>query len=182
MGQGKLLVSEQTQKNSGADQSRRLLRRRFSYRLVRLATQWRREIDLDLRQFGLTDATWRPLYYLRVLPAPVRQTDLARAMLVEAQSLVRLLDVLERRGLIHRDTDPDDRRSKLVTLTDAGVAMGETVLGVADGVAARFLEGVSDDALKECEAVFDQVWSGRGHDRASVEGSSKSPDRVVGES
>lgn len=174
-------MSEQTRKDNVADQSTRLLRRRFSYRLVRLATQWRREIDLDLRQFGLTDATWRPLYYLRVLPAPVRQTDLARAMLVEAQSLVRLLDVLERRGLIHRDTDPDDRRSKLVSLTDAGVAMGETVLGVADGVAARFLEGVSDDALKECEAVFDQVWSGRGHDRASAGESVKSPDPVVGE-
>ncbi|MCH4091586.1 MarR family winged helix-turn-helix transcriptional regulator [Acetobacter sp.] len=168
-------MSGQTQAGNVASQSTKLLRRRFSYRLVRLATQWRREIDLDLRQFGLTDATWRPLYYLRVLPGPVRQTDLARAMLVEAQSLVRLLDVLERRGLIHRDTDPDDRRSKFVTLTDAGVAMGETVLGVADDVALRFLEGVSDDALKECEAVFDQVWSGRGHDRASAETAPKSP-------
>ena len=173
-------MSEQVRKDSVDAQSTRLLRRRFSYRLVRLATQWRREIDLDLRQFGLTDATWRPLYYLRVLPAPVRQTDLARAMLVEAQSLVRLLDVLERRGLIHRDTDPDDRRSKLVSLTDAGVAMGETVLGVADDVAARFLDGVSDEALKECEAVFDQVWSGRGHDRVSAGEAEGCSDPVAG--
>ncbi|AQS85628.1 MAG: MarR family transcriptional regulator [Acetobacter aceti] len=173
-------MSEQAQKGNDTDETTRLLRRRFSYRLVRLATQWRREIDLDLRQFDLTDATWRPLYYLRILPAPVHQTDLARAMLVEAQSLVRLLDVLERQGLIHRDTDPDDRRSKLVSLTDAGVAMGETVLGVADDVAVRFLDGVSDEALKECEAVFDQVWSGRGHDRAPTEETSQSQGLVAG--
>nr|WP_194299897.1 MarR family transcriptional regulator [Acetobacter conturbans] len=136
------------------------MRRRFGYRLARLATQWRREIDHDLRPFDLTDATWRPLYYLRVLPSPVRQTDLARSMLVEAQSLVRLLDTLERQGLVRRDVDPDDRRSKLVSLTEAGAEMGETVLSVADDVAARFLEGVSDEALEGCQAVFNQVWSG----------------------
>lgn len=149
---------------TASEESTRLLRRRFGYRLVRLATQWRREIDHDLRQFDLTDAMWRPLYYTRLLPAPVRQTDLARTMMVEAQSLVRLLDSLERRGLIERAVDPDDRRSKLISLTEAGSAMGETVLGVADAVAARILGGVSDAALTGCQQVFDRLWEGGASD------------------
>jgi DNA-binding MarR family transcriptional regulator len=37
------------------------------------------------------------------------------------------LDRLEARGLIRRDPDPDDRRSTLITLTDAGLATIDTV-------------------------------------------------------
>ncbi|MFT8717777.1 MarR family winged helix-turn-helix transcriptional regulator [Acetobacter sp.] len=164
-------MTEHIQDQDQPGETTLLLRRRFGYRLSRLATQWRREIDHDLRPFDLTDATWRPLYYLRILPTPVRQTDLARAMLVEAQSLVRLLDALEKKGLIERDVDPEDRRSKLVTLTPNGSVMSETVLGVADEVAARILDGVSDEALKGCQAVFDQVWSGLMNDRFACDDS-----------
>ncbi|NHO32573.1 MarR family winged helix-turn-helix transcriptional regulator [Acetobacter fallax] len=134
-------------------------RRRFGHRLARLATLWRREIDHDLRQFNLTDATWRPLYYLRSLPSPVRQTDLARALSVEAPSLVRVLDVLEKQRLVSRDVDPDDRRSKLITLTPAGTVMADRVLRAADSVGERLLSDVSEEALNQSLAVFDQVWS-----------------------
>ncbi|MBV1837428.1 MarR family transcriptional regulator [Acetobacter estunensis] len=134
-----------------------LLRRRFGHRLARLATHWRREIDHDLRRFNLTDATWRPLYYLGTLEPPVRQTDLARALSVEAQSLVRVLDVLEQRGLVTREVDPDDRRSKLVVLTQEGAAMGKAVLAVADDVAARVLSDVSERELVLCLDVFERV-------------------------
>lgn len=55
-------------------------RRFFGYRLARLSAVWRREIDADLRAFGLTDATWRPIYYLNFSKTPMRQTDLARSL------------------------------------------------------------------------------------------------------
>ncbi|KFL89442.1 Transcriptional regulator, MarR family [Acetobacter malorum] len=91
-------------------------RRSFGHRLARLAAIWRREIDADLRRFSLTDATWRPIYYLNFSEQPVRQTDLARSLSLEAPSLVRLLDVLEKRGFIVREIDEEDRRSKLVSI------------------------------------------------------------------
>lgn len=135
------------------------LRREFGQRLARLATHWRREIDLELRQFSLTDATWRPLYYLRSLPPPVRQTDLARALSVEGSSLVRILDVLERQKLVARETDPADRRSKLISLTRMGSDVADQVLLAADTVAARFLGNVQEESLNECLTVLDDVWS-----------------------
>lgn len=73
----------------------------FGRRLARLGAAWRRQVDHDLREYGLTEATWRP-----VLPwpatAPVRQTDLVRVLEIEAPSVARLLDVLERRDLVFR--------------------------------------------------------------------------------
>lgn len=158
-----------------------VLRRRFGHRLARLATHWRREIDHDLRPFNLTDATWRPLYYLRSLPSPVHQTDLARAMSVEAPSLVRLLDVLERQDLIARDVDPEDRRSKLITLTEVGAELAERVLKAADDVGARLLAAVPDTALRGCLSVFEEVWDVLQKDREGEAASSRGDASGVGQ-
>ncbi|MBS0966142.1 MarR family winged helix-turn-helix transcriptional regulator [Acetobacter okinawensis] len=132
-------------------------RRSFGYRLARLASMWRREIDADLRAFGLTDATWRPIYYLHLSSSSMRQTDLARSLSLEAPSLVRLLDVLEKRGYVVRETDEEDRRSKLVSITSQGRHVADLVCRVADQVTARLMAGVSDPELEECCGVLDRV-------------------------
>ncbi|MFT8676055.1 MAG: MarR family transcriptional regulator [Acetobacter sp.] len=132
-------------------------RRFFGYRLARLAAVWRREIDADLRAFGLTDATWRPIYYLNFSSTPMRQTDLARSLLLEAPSLVRLLDVLEKRGYVVRETDEEDRRSKLVSITDEGRQVAALVNRVADTVTARLTDTVTDHELEACCGVLDRV-------------------------
>ncbi|GBQ97954.1 MarR family transcriptional regulator [Acetobacter nitrogenifigens DSM 23921 = NBRC 105050] len=134
-----------------------LMRREFGQQLSRIATAWRREVDRDLRSYNLTDAQWRPLYYLGQLPPPVRQTDLAQALSVEAPSLARVLDVLEKTGLVTRDVDGEDRRSKHVTLTRAGANMADRVRDAVDGVGARLLEGASTQALQDCLSVFGRV-------------------------
>ena len=94
----------------------------FGRRLFRLGQNWRRQLDQQMRQFGLTDATWRPLLYLGRLGDGMRQTDLAAALDIEGPSLVRLLDALERQGLVERCGEPDDRRVKTLRMTPAGHA------------------------------------------------------------
>ncbi len=47
----------------------------------------------------------------------MRQNFLAERLGIEAMTLSGYLDRLEQRGLIARDTDPADRRAKLVSLT-----------------------------------------------------------------
>lgn len=132
-------------------------RRSFGHRLARLAAVWRREIDADLREYGLTDATWRPIYYLTLSSMPVRQTDLARSLSLEAPSLVRLLDVLEKRGFIVREIDEEDRRSKLVSITEAGRDIASLVSRAADRVAMRLTADVSSAELEQCCQIFDRV-------------------------
>jgi|GEM_PF-861706 len=133
------------------------LERLFGQKIVRLATAWRREIDLELRPFGMSDATWRPVFYLAVLPPPVNQTELARAMSIEAPSLARLMEVLERRDLITRTTDSADRRSKVVALTPRGIEVGRDVLAAVQAVASRLLAGLTIEELRLCVSLFDRV-------------------------
>ncbi len=125
--------------------------------MLRLGTAWRREIDHDLRRFGLTEATWRPILMLGMLPPPVRQTDLARALEMEGGSLVRLLDVLESNGLVERISDARDRRSNQVIVTAEGARIYRHVYEACEAVGARLLGDVSAQEQALCQSVFDRI-------------------------
>jgi DNA-binding MarR family transcriptional regulator len=57
----------------------------------------------------------------------LRQQDLADNTLKDKASLTCLIDNLTKRGLVDRYEDPDDRRSKLIFLTDEGKKLGKTI-------------------------------------------------------
>ena len=127
-------------------------------RLVyRVSTAWRREIDYRVRDFGVTEATWRPLLYIGRLGDGQRQTDLAAALMIEAASLVRLVDALERAGLVERIEDPDDRRSKRLTMTPEGRAVYDKVAALHSQLAQDFIKDVSPADLDVCAGVLDRV-------------------------
>src|SRR6201998_4686989 len=95
-----------------------------------------------MRLIGLTEATWRPLIYLRALGDGVRQKELATAMSIEGPSLVRLLDSLERRGFIERREDEDDPRAHGIYLTRAGQALAVRAARIGNGLQPRLMAAV----------------------------------------
>lgn len=92
----------------------------LTFRVMRLATLWRTGLDRALRPHGMTLAVMRPMAYLRMLPKGATQRDLAHTMNIDCSALVRVLDLLEKQGLITRKPDAQDRRAKRLFLTEAG--------------------------------------------------------------
>ncbi|MGD9572584.1 MAG: MarR family winged helix-turn-helix transcriptional regulator [Thermoleophilia bacterium] len=83
----------------------------------------------------------------------VTQAELARLQRVEAPSMCRMVDRLEREGLVSRGASPDDRRAVRVTLTPAGraaaregaraaVALDDEVFAALDPEERRVLAGL----------------------------------------
>lgn len=97
------------------------------FRLSSLTRRWRQVLDATFQSSGLTDATWRPLLHLYLMGDGVRQKDLAASMGLEGPSLVRLMDTLLDKGLILRVEDEEDRRAKLISLTEAGRKLVEEI-------------------------------------------------------
>lgn len=95
-------------------------RDRFGFLFVTLARGWRRVIDAELARTGLTDATWTPLVHLAIAGDGISQTELAARVGLDASTLVRLIDKLQKRGLLERQPDPNDRRARRLVLTPAG--------------------------------------------------------------
>ena len=68
--------------------------------------------DLSVRQFG----TLETLYHLGTMS----QTDICGKLLKSGGNTTLVIDNLERRGLVQRRRDPDDRRVVMVELTGSG--------------------------------------------------------------
>ena len=129
----------------------------FGFRVARLARRLRQAVDAELQAVGLTDATWRPLAYVGRLGGGVRQKELATALGIEGPSLVRLLDNLERRGLIERREDESDRRARGIYLTQAGHDLAVRVAKVGTEIQSRLLASVPPEDLETCQRVLAQI-------------------------
>lgn len=71
-----------------------------------------------LEQRGLTHAGLIALHFLEA--GFTSQADLARLARVEAQTMSRTVDRLEREGLVARSPYPGDRRRHILSITEAG--------------------------------------------------------------
>lgn len=132
-------------------------RARFGIRFSLLARHWRHKLDAHLAQAGLTDATWVPLIHLDETGGGISQKDLARRVGVDSSSLVRVLDILERQGLIARRRCEADGRARLVSLTPEGerrVALIRDELGKGE---RTLLTDLSDQEIAGMLACFDRI-------------------------
>lgn len=77
----------------------------------------RRDFDRRARTVGLTRAQWSVLAHLARNEGS-NQAAIADYLDVEPITLVRLLDRLEESGWIERRIDPNDRRARLIHLTE----------------------------------------------------------------
>ncbi|MCK0198742.1 MarR family transcriptional regulator [Ancylobacter sp. 6x-1] len=95
-------------------------RLRFGITFSLLARRWRRTLEAHLSAAGLSGATWVPLVHLRETGGGISQKELAALVGVDGSSLVRVLDILAREGLIERRKDERDGRTNLIHLTTPG--------------------------------------------------------------
>lgn len=133
------------------------VRDNFGNVLGQASRQWRRALDLRLRPYGLTDATWLPLLQLSRASAPMRQKDLAEALFLDSSSVVRLLDALQASGFIERREHPEDRRVKTIILTEAAQEVLTKVNQVASDVRYQVLSGLTDEELEVASRVMRNI-------------------------
>jgi len=65
---------------------------------------------------------------LRFLQQPLPMSELADTLWCDASNVTGIVDRLEARGLVERRASPDDRRVKLLCLTDEGEVLRDRVV------------------------------------------------------
>jgi DNA-binding MarR family transcriptional regulator len=102
----------------------------------------------------------RPAHFtLLKFPGPhgVRPTELAAHVGLRKQALNPLLNDLETWGYLVRGGDTDDRRGRVVRLTERGFALVRTMREALEDMEAALRERVGERALEEFLAVLDAV-------------------------
>jgi DNA-binding MarR family transcriptional regulator len=122
--------------------------------VARLDAELREQADMSLIDY---DAL------VQLSEAPDRRlpmAELARAVVYSRSGLTRLVDSLERRGLVARERSSSDRRSWYTVLTDHGLAELEDAWRVhATGVKDHFAAHTSTEQARTLAAVFGSVIS-----------------------
>ncbi len=122
-----------------------------------------KELDAELEsRHGLPLSSYEVLINLQAAPGRRRRmAELAEGVLLSRSGTTRLVDRLERDGLLERDTCDSDGRGCFAVLTDRG----EEVLSRArathlEGVRERFLRHFKRAELEQMAAWWDRVMPG----------------------
>jgi DNA-binding MarR family transcriptional regulator len=88
----------------------------------RAARALARRFDEALRPLGLTNGQFSLLMSLN-RPEPPAMAAVASLLAMDRTTLTAALKPLERRGLLRASRDPEDRRSRLLSLTPKGMTL-----------------------------------------------------------
>ncbi|WP_286996719.1 MULTISPECIES: MarR family winged helix-turn-helix transcriptional regulator [Comamonas] len=129
----------------------------FGHLLMRVSRTWRSVVDGRLADLGLTDTTWVPLFHLHAADQALTLKQLAQRVGLDSSTLVRVVDLLESRGLVVRETDASDRRSKSLRLTEQGLAVVADVRGKLYQVEAQVLAGMDARTISTLREGMQQL-------------------------
>ena len=111
------------------------------------------------------------LYKLHVHGDATRITALAEMLGVDAPTVTRKIQQLERDGLVVRHADPDDGRASRIALTPAGRRTLERVLKARRAWLERLLEGWDDEDLARFGSLLGRFSTSLERDMEDARGS-----------
>ena len=120
-------------------------------------------LDAELmREHGLSLSSYEVLLFLNDAPdGQLRMSDLADGVLLSRSGLTRLVDRMERDGLLRRERCADDARGFNAAITDEGRAMFRVARRThLDGVRERFLAHLSPQELRDLAERWERLLPG----------------------
>jgi DNA-binding MarR family transcriptional regulator len=131
--------------------------------LLRVHAALTRELDAELtREHDLPLSSYDVLIHVQAAPGRrCRMSELAERVLLSRSGMTRLVDRLEREGLLVRDSCSDDGRGLFAVLTDAGDALLARARPThLAGVRERFLCHFEPAELEALAAAWERVLPG----------------------
>lgn len=111
---------------------------------------------LDVSAQGLTPETWFVLARIHA-DGPLRLVDLTEPALDDAPNVSRLVDRLVSAGWVERRPAPDDRRSKLVSVTPEGRRVASKLHERAVDERRRVFAGFDERQLAALTDALDRI-------------------------
>lgn len=97
------------------------------------------EIPLTPEQFMLIDLLWNQ--------GPMTQQQLVNQLQKDKNSVTMLVDAIEKKGLVVRQQNANDRRSNTIVLTDKALDIKANAKQKGISILDNILEGISEDEL-----------------------------------
>ena len=112
-------------------------------------------LDAELAQFDISAAQY--VILVNLASGCDSSSDLCRSVSYDPGAMTRMLDRLERKGLIRRVRCFEDRRVARLALTDEGKAVYPQLIERAATVLNRKLRGFSPDEVRRLESLLQRM-------------------------
>jgi DNA-binding MarR family transcriptional regulator len=106
---------------------------------------------------NLTIEQWSVLYHLWKQDG-ISQQDLCKATFRDKPSITRLVDNLEKAGLVKRIAAENDRRINRIYLTKQAQKLQQESMDIAEQTLNEALNGVSPEKIEICKEVLQVVY------------------------
>ncbi|HET7168776.1 MAG TPA: MarR family transcriptional regulator [Candidatus Limnocylindrales bacterium] len=128
-------------------------------RLARLGRHVALREEEVFGRFGLNRGEVGVLSALRIAGPPHRlsPTRIGKGLMLSSAGVTTRLDRLEKRGLVTRLPDPDDRRGVIVELSDRGLELVDEAVGANTASEQQILARLDPEELATLESLLRKV-------------------------
>jgi DNA-binding MarR family transcriptional regulator len=130
----------------------------FTRKIVTVNTAYRQFIQSKCKEHNV-DLTYEMLQVMACLwkKDGINQQEIANITVKDKASMTYLIDNLTKRGLVSRQEDANDRRNKLILLTEQGKCLKVKIQPIIDEMYAAAGKDLDIDILNECMESMDKV-------------------------
>ncbi len=125
-------------------------------KLMRVGDRLWRDSDDRFGQWGLMDNHYNVLRILNGAGEPISQIEIGRRMLSSRANVTKLIDLLEEKKFVRR-LNCEDRRVKLIELTEAGAKFIEETLKPILEAAENELKPLTKAEQKALNELLDKL-------------------------
>ena len=94
---------------------------------------------------------------------PMTQNELSKELHLSKQTVSSVVDSLEKRGWVTRSIDPNDRRNRIVTLTESGRETGRHIGRTMRRAEFSAFEMLPDEEKLSLVNSMEKLWDGFAH-------------------
>lgn len=127
---------------------------RFTRALVVSARSWRKVANDRIKPLDQTMVRWETLYLVAYSGADLTQGELARVVGVEGPTMVRILHLLAKDGLLERHQSREDLRVTINRITDKGRQVIGDIMSITNQLRSEMLEGIAPEDLSVAQNVL----------------------------
>lgn len=111
-----------------------------------------------LAPYELSNAQYKIIKFLYGhTDTPVRQTDIETSFSLTNPTVTGILQNLEKKGLIQRIPNPEDKRSKLLRLTEKAFSMKEELYQVGESIEAYVTSSLTKTEYDELMRLLQKI-------------------------
>ena len=135
----------------------------------------REEVDLNLRvavtlldqkfdkiiePFEITGAQYNVLRILKgVHPEGHARCEIATRMIERASDITRIIDRLEKQGLVVRDRTKEDRRISITKITEKGIELVDKLKPLIENEHVQNTQGLTDAECRQLSVLLEKLFA-----------------------